>query len=122
MPQNDYAHKTKARVRSELGLYFLGPTPWPPSYEEGGMAMGLARDLRERFLGFMARSIRSKPSEQPRKQTFKKPCAPPFLAGKGAGGIGRFFMARSIRPKPSEQPRIQPSKSHVLPLSSQAQA
>ena len=23
--------KTKARVHSELGLYFLGPTPWPPS-------------------------------------------------------------------------------------------
>ena len=33
--------------------------------EEGGMAMGLARDLCERFLGFMARSIRSKPSDQP---------------------------------------------------------
>ena len=30
MPQNDYAHNTKARVRSELGLYFLGPTPLTP--------------------------------------------------------------------------------------------
>ena len=30
MPQNDYAHKTKARVLNELGLYFLGPTPLTP--------------------------------------------------------------------------------------------
>ena len=54
--EDGHAHnkKSKARVHSELGLYFLGPTPWPPSYEEGGMAMGLARVMAIGFLGFMA--------------------------------------------------------------------
>ena len=33
--------------------------------EEGGTRIGFARDLHERFLGFMACSSRSKPSEQP---------------------------------------------------------
>ena len=51
--------------------------PNPPSC----MARGFVRDLRERFLGFMACSIRSKPSKQLGIQTFKKPCAPPFLVG-----------------------------------------
>ncbi len=30
MPQNDYAHKRKARGCNDSGLFFLGPTPLTP--------------------------------------------------------------------------------------------
>ena len=49
----------------------------------------------ERLLGFMAQSIRAKPSKQTEIQTIKQPYAPPFLVGKGAGGIG--LWRRGIR-------------------------
>ena len=51
------------------------------------MAKGFARDLRE--IGFLwhypfAQSHQNSPGCNP----LRKPCAPPFLVGKGAGGIG----------------------------------
>ena len=46
MPQNDYAHNTKARGCNDSGLFFLGPTPLTPlPTRKGGMAIGLARGM-----------------------------------------------------------------------------
>ena len=76
-----------------MGMRFIAirdPPPSPPPCEEGGNEDRFCEGLREMFFGFhrMPHAIQSHPNSPCIR--YQESPTPPFLVGKGAGGIGPY--------------------------------